>query len=70
MSAALAGFGGPVAHVDFDQLGADWRAAMRHLHMDLGLDLPEASLDAMALEHERSASDPHHAHRSQIESFA
>lgn len=70
MSAALAAFSGPVAHVDFDELGADWRAAMRHLHHDLGLELPAASLEAMAREHEKSASDPHHAHRSQIESFA
>lgn len=70
MAAALAGFAGPIAHVDFDELGRDWRGAMRRLHADLDLALPPASLDAMAAEHDKSASDPHHAHRSQIEGFA
>lgn len=70
MSAALNNFSGPVAHVDFDELGRDWRMAMRHLHEALGLDLPDASLNAMAAEHEKSASDPHHAHQAHIESFA
>ena len=70
MNAALAGFKGPVAHVDFDELGRDWRGAMHRLHADLGLDLPASSLTAMAKEHEKSASDPHHAHRAQIEGFA
>ena len=70
MDAALAGFGGPVAHVDFDELGTDWRGTMRRLHADLSLELPTSSLEAMATEHQKSASDPHHAHRSQIKSFA
>ena len=70
MVKALADFDGPVAHVDFDELGRDWRGAMRRLHAELSLDLPTASLEAMSAEHEKSASDPHHAHRSQIEGFA
>ncbi|MEZ5681890.1 MAG: sulfotransferase [Erythrobacter sp.] len=70
MEAALAKFSGAVAHVDFDELTLDWSGAMQRLHNDLGLDLPSASLEAMSAEHNKSASDPHHAHRSQIESFA
>ena len=70
MADALKAFDGPVAHVDFDELGRDWRSSMRRLHADLGLTLPVASLDAMALEHARSHSDPHHAHGRQIEAFA
>ncbi len=70
MSRFLANHAGPVAHVDFDGLGTDWRAEISRTYRSLGIELTETALSAMAAEQDRDAGGSHHAHRSHIAGFA
>lgn len=70
LEAALADFPGPVARVEFDALGADWRAEIARTYAALGLELTDAALRAMAAEHRRSREGAHNHHRAQRARFA
>ncbi len=70
MDAALDAFDGPLARVDFTRLGADWHAEIASIYEAIGLTLTGEAVAAMEREMGRAASDPHHAHRGQIASFA
>ncbi|MGI8943501.1 MAG: sulfotransferase, partial [Qipengyuania sp.] len=69
MDAALGALAQPCTTVDFEQLNANWRAAMARVYADLGLDLTPGALAAMERERSRAAGDAHHAHRPQIARF-
>ena len=64
MIAALAGFTGPVAEVEFDALGADWEGEIARVYRALDLSLTEAAMAAMRAEHGRAKTSPHHGHRA------
>lgn len=70
MEAALAGFCGPVAEVDFAALEADWRSEVARIYRALELDLTVEALAAMAREQARAARSPHRSHRAALEAFA
>lgn len=70
MTAALEGFDGPLARVDFAALGRDWQGEIARIYAALGLDLTAEALDAMGAEQARAANGAHHAHRSQIAGFS
>lgn len=70
IEAALADFGGPVAHVEFEALGADWRQEIRRVYAALSLELTPEALAAMEGEQERSSTGTHVNHREQIAAFA
>ncbi len=50
MDAAVAGFAGPLAKVDFAALDSDWEAAMVQLYADLALPLSPQAREAMRAE--------------------
>lgn len=60
---ALRSFDGPVAEVDFNDLGEDWAREIARVYRELGLDLTEEALAAMRAEQGRAARSPHHGHR-------
>ncbi|RIV90500.1 sulfotransferase [Aurantiacibacter xanthus] len=64
MTAALAGFSGPVAEVEFDALGADWKAEIARVYRTLGLPLSGEAMAAMRAEQGRAETSPHHGHRA------
>lgn len=70
MEAALAGFEGPLAIVDFEALNTDWEAETRRLYADLRLPLSDDALAAMRKEHGRATQSPHTAHRRQLQEFS
>ncbi len=67
---ALAAFTGPVAEVEFNDLGADWVKQVTRVYRELGLDLTEAALSAMRAEQGRAARSPHHGHRQSYSTLA
>ena len=67
LESALAGFTGPVAHVDFDVLNADPLAAMAEVYRDLGLIFDDRSAKAITNEAASAEGSSHHGHRHQIE---
>ncbi|QZD92276.1 sulfotransferase [Qipengyuania xiapuensis] len=69
MDAALEEFEGPVAHIAFSALNANWRSAIMQAYLTLGMPLPDQSLAAMTAEREKSARDPHGRHATQIANF-
>ncbi len=70
IAAALAGWQGPVARLTFDDLNADWEAAIRRCYADLGLALTPAALAAMRRVMAASEGGHHHSHREQLARFA
>ncbi|HSF12211.1 MAG TPA: sulfotransferase [Erythrobacter sp.] len=70
MTAALASWQGPVARLDFDELGADWESAIARCYADLGLTLTPAALVAMRRQMTASETGYHHAHSVQLARFA
>lgn len=70
MAAALAGWQGPVARLDFDELGADWESAIARCYADLGLTLTPVALAAMRKQMAASETGHHHAHSAQLARFA
>ena len=67
---ALANFSGPVAEIDYDDLGADWGGAIARIYRALDLKLTPAALAAMTAEQGRAAKSPHRAHREALRRFA
>ena len=70
IAAALEDWQGPVARASFDDLNADWEAAIRRCYADLGLTLTPAALAAMRKTMTASKDGHHHAHREQLARFA
>jgi hypothetical protein len=70
MAAALDGWQGPVARLDFDEINADWEGAIARCYAALGLDLTAEALLAMQRVMAASAGGHHHAHREQLARFA
>ncbi|QKG70330.1 sulfotransferase family protein [Erythrobacter mangrovi] len=70
IEAALEGFDGPLARVDFAGLSTDWHREIARIYATLGLDLTASAVAAMEREMGRAESDPHHAHRGQMADFA
>ena len=65
--AALAGFAGPVARIDFARLDADWRAEIAAVYAALGLPLTAPALAAMT--RETAGASPHRDHARQLHDF-
>ncbi|MDP5103564.1 MAG: sulfotransferase, partial [Erythrobacter sp.] len=70
MALALGGWQGPMARLTFDDLNADWEAAIRRCYADLGLALTPQALAAMRKLMAASASGLHRAHSEQLARFA
>ncbi|HSJ79364.1 MAG TPA: sulfotransferase [Erythrobacter sp.] len=70
MAAALAGWQGPVARLDFEELGSDWEGAITRCYTDLGLTLTPTALAAMRKQMAASETGHHHAHSAQLARFA
>lgn len=69
LAKALEGWSGPVARLSFDELNADWEAAMARCYRDLGLVLAPEALAAMRRMMAASESGAHHAHAAQLAGF-
>jgi hypothetical protein len=70
MQAALAGWHGAVARLGFDDLNADWQAAMARCYEALGLSLTPQAKAAMQRVMAVSEGGHHHAHSKQLAQFA
>ena len=70
MDADLAAHRGPVALMSFDELNADWRAAIVNAYRTLGVRMTDTAMQAMEQEASRARNDLHHAHRHQVERLA
>ncbi len=70
LEAALASFNGPVAHMPFDALNADWEAAIGRAYSDLGLTLSEKARKAMHREMARAEAGSHNDHAAQLAQFS
>jgi hypothetical protein len=70
IAAALDGWQGPTARLDFDELGTDWQSAIRHCYVDLGLILTPQALAAMHRMMRASEAGHHHSHSEQLTRFA
>ena len=69
MEAALAGFAGPLATIDFDHLGADWEGEMNTLYRALDMKLSPEALAAMRNEMRKSERGAHTSHAAQLRDF-
>ncbi|MEE1877149.1 sulfotransferase family protein [Altererythrobacter litoralis] len=69
VEAALADFTGPVAHVHFDALGANWEAEIARIYAELGIDLAPEARTAMRAEMRESELSPHRFHAMQLARF-
>lgn len=67
--AALAGFGGPLARVEFAEIGADWEGAIARVYEALGLALSDPARAAMRREMRRADTGHHHHHASDLRRF-
>lgn len=70
MHAALADWDGPVAHLRFDALNADWEREIARAYLDLGMTLTDTALARMCRLMAKSASGDHAAHSRQLARFA
>ena len=70
MDAALAGFDGPLAEVDYAALNADWEGQIARVYAALDLPLTPAALGAMRAEQGRAARQAHGAHGRAYREFA
>lgn len=66
---ALAGFSGPLAHVEFADLNRDWRDEMARVYAALGLDLSPTALAAMASEQAKAEGAAHRLHAGTYREF-
>lgn len=70
MATALAEWQGPVARLDFDEINADWEAAIARCYADLGLLLTPDALASMRRTMAASEAGQHHSHAEQLARFA
>jgi len=68
-AAALRNWSGPITHLSFDDLTADWEAAITRAYADLGMNLTEPALAAMRALIARSGKGAHQAHSAQLSQF-
>ena len=69
VQAALADFGGAIAHVHFDELGADWESEIARIYNELDLELTPQARAAMAKEMASSEGGAHSKHAAQLQGF-
>lgn len=69
MEAALAGWNGPVAHVEYGALNADWRSEMARVYKALSLELTPAAVVKMEAEEARSSRGAHRTHADDLARF-
>ena len=67
---ALAKWSGPIVRLCFDELNADWEAAMRRTYAELSLNLTSQALNAMQRTVKRSRKGAHTAHSEQLYRFS
>jgi hypothetical protein len=67
---ALAGWQGPVARLTFEEINADWEAAITRCYAALRLGLSDAALASMRKVMAASADGHHHAHAQQLARFS
>ena len=70
LETALAGFGGPLAEVDFADLNRDWHGEIERVYAVLGLDLTPAALAAMEKEQAAATKSAHRLHADAYRQFA
>lgn len=70
MKAALAGWRGPVARLEFDDINTNWEGAIARCYADLGLGMTPAASAAMRKVMAASHTSHHHAHSAQLARFA
>ncbi len=70
IAAALDGWRGPVARLDFDEINADWEGAIARCYAALGCEFTADALLAMRRVMAASAQGQHHAHAGQLARFA
>jgi hypothetical protein len=70
MAAALTSWRGPVAKLDFDELGDDWEGAIARCYAALDLELTGEALLAMRRLMAANEGGRHHAHSKQLARFA
>ena len=69
VQAALADFDGAIAHVHFDELGADWESEIARIYNELDLELTPQARAAMAKEMASSEGGAHSKHAAQLQGF-
>jgi Sulfotransferase family len=67
---ALAGWQGPVARLTFEEINADWEAAIARCYTALGLGFSDAALASMRKVMADSEGGHHHAHAEQLARFS
>ena len=70
IAAALEGWKGPVARLEFEEINSDWEGAIRRCYADLGLTLTPNALGAMRRMMAASEAGHHHSHREQLARFS
>ncbi|MEL6877046.1 MAG: sulfotransferase [Pseudomonadota bacterium] len=60
---------GPIAHLQFDELNADWESAIARTYKALGLPFTRRALEAMQKLMRQSAKGAHAAHSTQLQEF-
>ncbi len=70
MRSAIADWNGPIAHLHFDALGADWQHEIEQAYDALGLELSPVALASMRREMSAAVSHQHLAHADQMSNFA
>ncbi|MEM6828859.1 MAG: sulfotransferase, partial [Pseudomonadota bacterium] len=68
-STALKDWRGPIAHLTFEELNADWESAMARTYRELSLDLTPKALSAMRSLMAKSDHGQHRAHSDQLAQF-
>lgn len=70
MAAAITGWHGPIARMEFDDINTDWEAAIIRCYADLDLALSPQAMAAMRKLMTASETGHHHAHAAQLARFA
>ncbi|MEO0463698.1 MAG: sulfotransferase [Pseudomonadota bacterium] len=67
--AALAQWNGPITHLAFDELNADWESAITRAYAQLAIPLTDRALGAMRAQMAKSTKGKHRAHAEQLRQF-
>ena len=60
---------GPITRLTFDELTADWEAAITRAYCQLGMELSQPALTAMRAMMAKSDKGAHQAHSAQLSQF-
>lgn len=66
---ALRDWSGPITRLTFDELTADWEAAITRAYCQLGMELSQPALTAMRAMMAKSDKGAHQAHSAQLSQF-